>query len=81
VLGGEGDPMLPIECQADIAAALPQHLAQFERLENCGHAVVFDAPERAMAVTSSSAETKPAPEGAGERLANGRTLTSWRSRP
>jgi pimeloyl-ACP methyl ester carboxylesterase len=50
VLGGEDDPMLPIECQADIAAALPPHLVQFERFANCGHAVVPDAPERAMAV-------------------------------
>jgi len=50
VLGGEDDPMLPIECQADIAAALPQHLVQFERFADCGHAVVPDAPERAMAM-------------------------------
>ncbi len=50
VLGGEDDPMLPIECQADIAAALPAHLVQFERFAGCGHAVVPDAPERAMAV-------------------------------
>lgn len=50
VLGGEDDPMLPIECQADIAAALPAHLVQFEGFANCGHAVVPDAPERAMAV-------------------------------
>jgi pimeloyl-ACP methyl ester carboxylesterase len=50
VLGGEDDPMIPIECQADIAAALPSHLVQFERFANCGHAVVPDAPERAMAV-------------------------------
>ena len=50
VLGGEDDPMLPIECQADLAAALPPHLAQFERFADCGHAVVPDAPERAMAV-------------------------------
>jgi pimeloyl-ACP methyl ester carboxylesterase len=50
VLGGEDDPMLPIESQADIAAALPAHLVQFERFTNCGHAVVPDAPERAMAV-------------------------------
>jgi pimeloyl-ACP methyl ester carboxylesterase len=50
VLGGEDDPMLPIECQADIAAALPARLVQFERFANCGHAVVPDAPERAMAV-------------------------------
>jgi pimeloyl-ACP methyl ester carboxylesterase len=50
VLGGEDDPMLPIECQADIAAALPAHLVRFERFADCGHAVVPDAPERAMAV-------------------------------
>ena len=50
VLGGEDDPMIPIKCQADIAAALPPHLVQFERFANCGHAVVPDAPERAIAV-------------------------------
>jgi pimeloyl-ACP methyl ester carboxylesterase len=50
VLGGEDDPIHPIESQADIAAALPPHLVQFERFENCRHAVVPDAPERAMAV-------------------------------
>ena len=50
VLGGEDDPMHPIESQADIAAALPAHLVQFERFANCGHAVVPDAPERATAV-------------------------------
>ena len=37
--------MHPIESQADIAAALPAHLVQFERFANCGHAVVPDAPE------------------------------------
>ena len=50
VLGGEDDPMHPIESQADIAAALPAQLVQFERFANCGHAVIPDAPERAMAV-------------------------------
>jgi pimeloyl-ACP methyl ester carboxylesterase len=50
VLGGEDDPMHPIESQADIAAALPAHLVRFERFPNCGHAVIPDAPERAMAV-------------------------------
>jgi pimeloyl-ACP methyl ester carboxylesterase len=50
VLGGEDDPIHPIESQADIAAALPAHLVQFERFANCGHGVVPDAPERAMAV-------------------------------
>jgi proline iminopeptidase len=50
VLGGEADPMTPIECQADIAAALPAHLVRFERFADCGHAVVPDAPERALAL-------------------------------
>ena len=50
VLGGEEDPMTPIECQADIASALPSHLVRFERFEGCGHGVLPDAPERAMAV-------------------------------
>jgi len=50
VLGGEDDPIHPIESQADIAAALPSHLVQFERFANCRHAVIPDAPERAMAV-------------------------------
>ena len=51
VRGGEDDPIHPIESQADIAAALPPHLVQFERFANCRHAVVTDAPERAMAVS------------------------------
>jgi len=32
VLGGEDDPMTPIECQADIAAALPAHLGSLRAL-------------------------------------------------
>jgi proline iminopeptidase len=50
VMGGEDDPIHPIESQADIAAALPAHLVQFERFPDCRHAVVPDAPEPAMAV-------------------------------
>jgi pimeloyl-ACP methyl ester carboxylesterase len=50
VLGGEDDPIHPIESQADIAAALPAHLVQFERFIDCRHAVIPDAPERAFAV-------------------------------
>jgi pimeloyl-ACP methyl ester carboxylesterase len=50
ILGGEEDPMTPIECQADIAAALPAHLVRFERFAGCGHAVLPDAPQRAMAI-------------------------------
>jgi pimeloyl-ACP methyl ester carboxylesterase len=50
VIGGEEDPMTPIECQADIAAALPPHLVRFERFAACGHAVVPDAPDAALAM-------------------------------
>jgi proline iminopeptidase len=50
VLGGEDDPMHPIESQADIAAALPAHLVRFERLADCRHAVIPDAPERGIAL-------------------------------
>lgn len=50
VLGGEEDPMIPIVCQEEIAAALPAHLVRFERFPGCGHGVVHDAPERAMTV-------------------------------
>jgi len=42
--------MVPIECQADIAATLPAHLVRFERFPGCGHAVIPDAPKRAMAL-------------------------------
>jgi proline iminopeptidase len=50
VLGGEDDPMIPIECQEDLVAALPQHLVRLERFPNCGHSVIADAPERAFAL-------------------------------
>jgi proline iminopeptidase len=50
VLGGEDDPMIPIECQEDLAAALPAHLVRFQRFPNCGHSVIADAPLRAFAV-------------------------------
>ena len=49
VMGGEEDPMTPIECQVDIASALPAKLARLERFAGCGHGVVPDAPERALA--------------------------------
>ena len=50
VMGGEDDPMCPIECQEDIVRALRPHLVRFERFPGCGHGVVTDAPEQAMAV-------------------------------
>ena len=49
VLGGEDDPIHPIESQADLAAALPPHLTQFERFADCRHACIQDAPERTLA--------------------------------
>jgi proline iminopeptidase len=42
--------MTPLECQVDIAAALPPQLVRFERFAGCGHAVVPDAPDAALAM-------------------------------
>jgi pimeloyl-ACP methyl ester carboxylesterase len=50
VMGGEDDPMTPIEAQGDIAAALPKHLVRFERFADCGHGVIADQPERGLAL-------------------------------
>jgi pimeloyl-ACP methyl ester carboxylesterase len=50
VMGGADDPMTPIECQADIAAALCSDIVRFERFADCGHGVVPDQKERAMAI-------------------------------
>jgi len=50
VMGGALDPMLPVECQRDIAAAIPAHLVRYEEFANCGHGVVRDAPDDAMAL-------------------------------
>lgn len=48
ILGGEDDPMTPIESQADIAAALPPDLVRFKRFAHCGHGVITDAEAEAM---------------------------------
>jgi len=37
VLGVEEDPMVPIDAQEDIVAALPAHLVRFVRFANCRH--------------------------------------------
>jgi proline iminopeptidase len=50
VLGGEDDPICPIEDQADIAAALPPEWVRFERFPGCRHGVFHDAPARAFAL-------------------------------
>jgi pimeloyl-ACP methyl ester carboxylesterase len=46
VLGGEDDPITPVEDSEDIAAALPKEFARFERFPATGHGIVNDAPER-----------------------------------
>jgi proline iminopeptidase len=42
VLAGDDDPMTPLECQIEIAEAIPKHLVQFRRWADCGHGVVPD---------------------------------------
>jgi pimeloyl-ACP methyl ester carboxylesterase len=50
ILGGEDDPVTPIEDQMDIAAAMRSDLVRFERFAGAGHGVLLDQPERALAV-------------------------------
>jgi len=50
LLGGELDPVCPIEDQEEIAAALPPGLVRFERFAGCGHGVFRDDAERFFAV-------------------------------
>jgi proline iminopeptidase len=50
LLGGTLDPMLPIECQRDIAAAIRPELLSCHEFELCGHGVVDDVPDQAMAL-------------------------------
>lgn len=44
VLGGDEDPMTPIEAQADIAEAIPAQWIQFRRFPNAGHGAFRDDP-------------------------------------
>jgi len=44
VLGGDEDPMTPIESQRDIAAAIPRQWVQFVRFANAGHGAFRDDP-------------------------------------
>jgi pimeloyl-ACP methyl ester carboxylesterase len=57
VLGGDEDPMIPIACQEELVAALSPGVARFERFARCGHGVLSDEPERAMAVIREFIET------------------------
>jgi proline iminopeptidase len=44
VIGGEEDPMTPIEAQADIAARIRNDLVRFERIPEAGHGPQLDDP-------------------------------------
>jgi proline iminopeptidase len=46
VMVGEDDPITPPFYSEQIVAALPAHLARFERFPDAGHGIVADAPER-----------------------------------
>lgn len=50
VLGGENDPVCPIEDQVEIVDALPEQWTRFERFDDCGHGVFRDHPQRAFAL-------------------------------
>jgi proline iminopeptidase len=50
VLGGEDDPITPIEDAEDIAAAIPEPWVRFERFADCGHGVFRDDPTRGLDV-------------------------------
>jgi pimeloyl-ACP methyl ester carboxylesterase len=50
VVGGEQDPVCPIEDQADIVAAIPNEWARFERFDECGHGIIGDHPEQGFAL-------------------------------
>ena len=44
VMGGEEDPMTPIEAQADIAGAIPAQWVRFVRFADAGHGAFRDDP-------------------------------------
>jgi proline iminopeptidase len=50
VLAGGLDPITPLACGREIAAAIPQGLARLEVFEAAGHGIHRDEPERAEAV-------------------------------
>ena len=50
ILAGVHDPITPVACSEEIAAALPEGLGELQMFENAGHGVHRDEPERAEAV-------------------------------
>lgn len=59
VLGGRLDPMLPIECQRDIAAAIAPLLLTYREFDDCGHGVVPDVPQQAMPLLRDFITARP----------------------
>lgn len=51
ILGGEDDPVTPMEDQEEIAAMLRPELVRFERFPGARHSILRDDPERAFALT------------------------------
>ncbi len=50
VMAGEEDPITPIVFSEQIVAGLPAENVRFERYPDCGHGVVGDVPDQALAV-------------------------------
>ena len=46
IIGGDDDPMVPVECQIELAGAFRPGIARFEQVDGAGHGVVADAPEK-----------------------------------
>ena len=65
VMGGRLDPMLPIECQRDIAAALPPGIVTYREFDDCGHGVVPDVPQVALPLLRDFIERHAAEGPAG----------------
>lgn len=70
VLGGEQDPITPIELSEEIADALGSKVVRFERLPDCGHPVFKDDPDRALTLIrdfmqSIAADDAAAPSNEG----------------
>ena len=67
ILGGEQDPITPIELSEEIANALGSKAVRFERLPDCGHPAFKDDPNRAFGLIrefmQSIAVDGPASEG------------------
>ena len=50
ILTGSDDPVMPVEGAEEVAAGIDPALVRLERLENCGHGVFAEDPDRAFAL-------------------------------